>query len=312
MIAAVYPFLYAATSFTFFTDEPRYLTFIAPVLALLLATLLRRPRVAVGALAVAVAWTAFYLVRLEDQGRFRYLGQPADMGPLIALLERGRTGPGLRRLLDRVSAGLRERRADRRDLDRVRPEPGVRRTREGRPEPGVRLRRRLPAGRRSEARLEPRGYRQADVGRLDRVRSALMDVLGLIPARGGSKGIPRKNLVEVGGQAAARVDGRRGAGRDPSSRGSSSRPTTTRSRPRRESRCCAGRRSSRRTTRRCSTSSVTRSRSSVAGRRRAPAADVAASPRRARRRCGSAAARERRRRGRQRRRGSASLFTPTL
>ena len=88
VIAAVYPFVYAASSFTFFTDEPRYLTFIAPAPALLLATLLRRPRVAVGALAVAVAWTAFYLVRLEEQGRFRYLGQPADMGPLIALLER--------------------------------------------------------------------------------------------------------------------------------------------------------------------------------------------------------------------------------
>jgi hypothetical protein len=54
----------------------------------LLATLFRRPRVAATALAVAVAWTAFYLVRLEDQGRFRYLGQPADIGPLITLLER--------------------------------------------------------------------------------------------------------------------------------------------------------------------------------------------------------------------------------
>lgn len=87
VIAAIYPFVYAATSFTFFTDEPRYLTFIAPVPVLLLATLLRRHRVAAGALAVAVAWTAFYLVRLEDQGRFRYVGQPADIGPLIALLE---------------------------------------------------------------------------------------------------------------------------------------------------------------------------------------------------------------------------------
>ena len=88
VIAAVYPFLYAATSFTFFTDEPRYLTFVAPVPALLLATQLRRPRVAAVALGVAAAWTVFYLVRLEDQGRFRYLGQPSDMGPLIALLDR--------------------------------------------------------------------------------------------------------------------------------------------------------------------------------------------------------------------------------
>ena len=109
VIAAVYPFVYAATSFTFYTDEPRYLTFIAPVLALLLATLLRRPRVAAGALVVAVAWTAFYLVRLEDQGRFRYLGQPANMRPLIALLERRRGGPRLHRLLDRVPTRLRER-----------------------------------------------------------------------------------------------------------------------------------------------------------------------------------------------------------
>jgi hypothetical protein len=88
VIAVVYPLLYAATSFTFFTDEPRYLTFVAPVPALLLATQLRRPRVAAVALAVAAAWTVFYLVRLEDQGRFRYLGQPSDMGPLIALLDR--------------------------------------------------------------------------------------------------------------------------------------------------------------------------------------------------------------------------------
>ncbi|MDX6423449.1 MAG: hypothetical protein QOI67_920 [Gaiellaceae bacterium] len=86
--AAVYPFLYAATSFTYFTDEPRYLTFVAPVPALLLATQLRRPRVAAAALAIAAAWTVFYLVRLEDQGRFRYVGQPGEMGPLIALLDR--------------------------------------------------------------------------------------------------------------------------------------------------------------------------------------------------------------------------------
>lgn len=87
VIAAMYPFIYAATSFTYFTDEPRHLTFIAPVPALLLTTALRRPAVAAAALALAVAWTSFYLVRLEEQGRFRYLDQPADMGPLIGLLE---------------------------------------------------------------------------------------------------------------------------------------------------------------------------------------------------------------------------------
>lgn len=88
LISTAYPFLYAATAFTFFTDEPRYLIFIAPIASLLIAMMLRRPAVAGAALAVAVAWTAFYLVRLEDQGRFRYLGQPANIGPLIALLER--------------------------------------------------------------------------------------------------------------------------------------------------------------------------------------------------------------------------------
>jgi hypothetical protein len=89
LVAAVlYPFIYAATSFTFFTDEPRYLIFVAPVLSLLLAGGLSRPPVAAAALAVGFAWTAFYLVRLEDQGRFRYVGQPADMAPLISLLDR--------------------------------------------------------------------------------------------------------------------------------------------------------------------------------------------------------------------------------
>jgi hypothetical protein len=89
-ILVAFPFLYAASSFTFFTDEPRYLTFLAPVFALLFGAVASRPPVAAIALAGAVAWTAFYLIRFEDQGRFRFIGQPADLRPLLTLLERER------------------------------------------------------------------------------------------------------------------------------------------------------------------------------------------------------------------------------
>ncbi len=92
-VCLVFPFLYAATSFTYYVDEPRYLFFIAPVPALLLARVLTRPAVAALALGAAVAFSAYGLARLEDQGGYRPLVQdgvpvPDDMAPLIELLER--------------------------------------------------------------------------------------------------------------------------------------------------------------------------------------------------------------------------------
>ena len=134
-------------------------------------------------------------------------------------------------------------------------------------------------------------------------------VLGLIPARGGSKGIPRKNLAPLGGQAAARVDGRRGAGRARAHRAWSSRPTTTRSRLRRRStsRCrCAGRPSSggrhadaRRRPRRARTTRDAESSCSSSRRRRSAAPSTST--------LRSCCSRRRRGLGGERRRGSARV-----
>jgi dolichyl-phosphate-mannose-protein mannosyltransferase len=88
VIGTLYPFLYAATSFTYFTGEPRYLVLVAPVSALLVGRFLAPWPLAALGLAAATVLSAVYLVKLEHEGRFRYLGQPDDIGPLIALLER--------------------------------------------------------------------------------------------------------------------------------------------------------------------------------------------------------------------------------
>jgi 4-amino-4-deoxy-L-arabinose transferase-like glycosyltransferase len=87
-ILLAFPFLYAASSFTFFVDEPRYLTFLVPVAALLAGRALRRPWAAALALGLAVVVSAAYLARLEGSGLYPFLGQPADIGPLVELAER--------------------------------------------------------------------------------------------------------------------------------------------------------------------------------------------------------------------------------
>ena len=94
VIGAAYPFLYAASSFTYFVEEPRYLVFLAPVPALLLGSALGRygPAVATLALASLLAVSVAGLTRLERQGLYRPLADgarlPNDLDPLLDALER--------------------------------------------------------------------------------------------------------------------------------------------------------------------------------------------------------------------------------
>ena len=65
--------------------------------------------------------------------------------------------------------------------------------------------------------------------RADAADASIALATAIIPARGGSKGLPGKNVARVGGRAARRSGRARGARRGADRRGSSSRPTTTRS-----------------------------------------------------------------------------------
>jgi hypothetical protein len=91
-VAVAFPFLYAASSFTWLVEEPRYLVFLLPVLSLLAAAPLRGWRSAAVVLAAATALTVVNLERLE--GSFRYetrtghVDVPDDLGPLLRALER--------------------------------------------------------------------------------------------------------------------------------------------------------------------------------------------------------------------------------
>ena len=90
-VALAFPFLYAASSFTWLVEEPRYLVLLTPVLALLIADGLRRPRVAAVALAAAFALSLTGLVRMEDSFRYQtrtgHVDVPDDLGPLLAALD---------------------------------------------------------------------------------------------------------------------------------------------------------------------------------------------------------------------------------
>jgi Dolichyl-phosphate-mannose-protein mannosyltransferase len=93
VVAVAFPFLYAASSFTFLITEPRYLVFFGPVVALLLAHgLAARPRLAAAGLAAALALSIVGLRTLERQDLFtpevHEGGVTAELGPLIARLER--------------------------------------------------------------------------------------------------------------------------------------------------------------------------------------------------------------------------------
>jgi Dolichyl-phosphate-mannose-protein mannosyltransferase len=90
-VAVAFPFLYAASSFTFLTTEPRYLVFLAPIPALLLGRALTRPGLAAAGLAIALAVSVVGLRALERQDLFtpevHEGGVTTDIGPLVDRLE---------------------------------------------------------------------------------------------------------------------------------------------------------------------------------------------------------------------------------
>jgi hypothetical protein len=94
VLGVAFPFLYAASSFTYFTREPRYLVFLAPVPALVLGRTLTRPRLEAAGLAIALAVSVVCLRAIERQGLFGPRAHEGDLAvslsPLISLFERER------------------------------------------------------------------------------------------------------------------------------------------------------------------------------------------------------------------------------
>jgi hypothetical protein len=93
VVAVAFPLLYAASSFAFFTEEPRYLVFLGPIPALLLGAALVRGGllVTVAGLALASALSLAGLVTLEREGLYAPLAPdkraPAELAPAIKVLE---------------------------------------------------------------------------------------------------------------------------------------------------------------------------------------------------------------------------------
>jgi hypothetical protein len=94
VVGVVFPFLSAASSFTYWVGEPRYVVFLAPVPALLLAWALVRAGPAAATIGLTLAFVASLtgLIQLERQGDF-LPGRPdqhgpPDIGPVVETLER--------------------------------------------------------------------------------------------------------------------------------------------------------------------------------------------------------------------------------
>jgi hypothetical protein len=98
LLAAVYPFLFAYSPYSWYVDHPRYLLFLAPTVAILLGALVAR-RVASGAVAASVGagligLCVFGLAVMNSSGRTAPFGPdvavPADLAPLDQLLARNK------------------------------------------------------------------------------------------------------------------------------------------------------------------------------------------------------------------------------
>jgi 4-amino-4-deoxy-L-arabinose transferase-like glycosyltransferase len=88
VVAASFPFLYAATSFTYLIVEPRYLVFFAPVTALLLGWAASRSAPSLLLVPLAAALSILGLVRMEQAKG--WAPSPPDLGPVLRVLERER------------------------------------------------------------------------------------------------------------------------------------------------------------------------------------------------------------------------------
>ena len=90
VVAAAYPIVYAFAPATFFSQEPKYLVVLTPVLVLLVAQLAATYWRAVAVLAVALALSVATLARMEtyfETVPAQPPTAPRDLGPLVSALD---------------------------------------------------------------------------------------------------------------------------------------------------------------------------------------------------------------------------------
>jgi hypothetical protein len=98
IVAAVYPFLYAISSYTWLNDEPRYLVLLIPALVILVCAPLTTVRRGAAAVLVAAGLATLSLMLLSnDVDRYRISADghlvPREFAPLVEALD----GVGIRR-----------------------------------------------------------------------------------------------------------------------------------------------------------------------------------------------------------------------
>jgi Dolichyl-phosphate-mannose-protein mannosyltransferase len=96
LIVSIFPVFYFVSPYTWLQTEPRYLTLVMPLFALLIAAALRTPVRIAGVLALAAALTVAGFVELDrnDVAAFRTEGVPvpADLGPVLTTLREHHLG----------------------------------------------------------------------------------------------------------------------------------------------------------------------------------------------------------------------------
>ncbi|MBA2385362.1 MAG: hypothetical protein H0V68_11975, partial [Actinobacteria bacterium] len=84
-----YPFLFALSPFAWFTEEPRYLVLLSPIMALLFGYVVGRTRFAPVAVAACALLSIAGLARMDDS--FAVTADShrlPELGPLVAALDR--------------------------------------------------------------------------------------------------------------------------------------------------------------------------------------------------------------------------------